>query len=320
MLKNGVIISLDFHRRMILREGDSLHDSFILFLSNLQAKGKQPKTISTYEGVLKQFARWVEETTGETYSPEQVTPIDVAEYRRYLLERFKPATINKILVTLKTYFHELIQQRYLTESPVSAVRMVQQGRKAPRWLSRKEQLALIRQVQKGKKPRHKRDLAIIQLLLHTGLRLEELCNLRLEDIQISERKGKVVIRQGKGLKWREVPLNKDVRDALNQYIGVRESNSLWYFTSTRSDQMTTRSVQFLVQKYANLANLEHCSPHTLRHTFCHELAVRGTSLDIIATLAGHMTADGRPNVATTAIYTTPGEQDLRRAVDRLSWE
>jgi integrase/recombinase XerC/integrase/recombinase XerD len=291
-----------------------------LFLSQLQAKGKQPKTISTYESVLRQFAHWMEETAGELFRPGDVTPIDVAEYRRYLLERCKPATINKNFVTLKSYFNWLTQTGRVAESPVGFIRAVKQGQRAPRWLDRKEQLALIRKVQKGKKPRDKRNLTIIQLLLHSGLRLEELCNLRQEDIEISDRKGKVIVRQGKGLKWREVPLNKDVRDALNQYLDVRDSESPWYFFSTRSEQMTPRSVQFIVQKYAKAANLEHCSPHTLRHTFCHELAVRGIPLDVIATLAGHMTADGRPNVATTAIYTTPGEQDLRRAVDRLSWE
>ncbi|MXQ53475.1 phage integrase N-terminal SAM-like domain-containing protein [Shimazuella alba] len=55
-----------------------------LFLSQLQTKGKQPKTISTYEIVLRQFAHWMEETAGELFRPEDVTPIDVAEYRRYL--------------------------------------------------------------------------------------------------------------------------------------------------------------------------------------------------------------------------------------------
>lgn len=294
-----------------------MHPTMTNFLASLQKEGRQPKTISTYEGVLKQFARWMEETTGETFSPENVTPIDGAEYKRYLLRQSKPATINKIFVTLKSYFKWLIQEGHLSSSPLTAIKPIKQGRQAPKWLDRKEQLALIRQVQQGNKPR---DIAIIHLLLHTGLRVEECCNLRLEDVQLSDRKGKVIIRQGKGQKWREVPLNHDARQALKQYLEVRHSESPWLFTSTRSDQMTTRAVQFVVKKYADRANLEHCSPHTLRHTFCHELARREIPLDVIATLAGHMTADGRPNVATTAIYTTPGEQDLRRAVEQLSWE
>ncbi|MBA4495439.1 hypothetical protein ACFO25_19195 [Paenactinomyces guangxiensis] len=64
-----------------------MHDTFNSFLSDLKGKGKQSKTISTYESVLRQFALWVEETTGEAFHPEDVTPIDAAEYRRYSLER-----------------------------------------------------------------------------------------------------------------------------------------------------------------------------------------------------------------------------------------
>lgn len=203
------------------------------------------------------------------------------------------------------------------ESPWKSIQPVKQGRRPPRWLDRKEQWALLRQVQKEKKPR---DIAIVSMLLHAGLRVEELCHLRLEDVEISERKGKVIIRHGKGGKWREVPLNRDVRKALEEWVEVRSSSGPWLFVSTRAEQMTTRAVQFVVRKYGQQAGLEQCTPHALRHTFCHELAVKGVPLDVIATLAGHMTADGCPNIATTAIYTTPGDQDLRRAVDQLSWE
>jgi len=269
--------------------------------------------------VIHQFIRWFEETTGERFDPENVTPIDAAEYKQYLLNRSKPATVNKARIALKRYFDWLVKQGVLKESPWSAIRPVKQGRRAPRWLDRKEQRALLRAVQQGRKP-SRRDIAIVYLLLHAGLRVEELCNLRLEDAEISERKGKVIVRQGKGGKWRAVPLNRDARKALEAWLEVRPDSGPWLFVSTRSERMTPRAVQFIVRKYGQRAGLEHCTPHALRHTFCHELAVKGVSLDVIATLAGHMTADGRPNIVTTAIYTTPGDQDLRRAVDQLSWE
>ena len=74
-----------------------------------------------------------------------------------------------------------------------------------------------------------------------------------------------------------------------------------------------------VSKYARHVGLE-VTPHRLRHTFCHNLVAAGVSLDVVAMLAGHITATGQPNIKTTVIYTTPGEQDLRFAVERLSWE
>ncbi|EGK10244.1 tyrosine recombinase XerC [Desmospora sp. 8437] len=302
---------------MIFKGGWSVHPTIPNFLFDLQSDGRSPKTMKTYEGVVHQFIRWFEDTTGERFDPESVTPIDAADYKRHLLDRSKPATVNKARIALKRYFDWLVKQGVCKESPWKSIQPVKQGRQAPRWLDRKEQRALIRQVQKERNPR---DIAIVFLLLHGGLRVEELCHLQLEDVKLSERKGKAVVRHGKGGKWREVPLNRDVRKALEEWLAVRSSFSPWLFVSTRKDQMTTRAVQYVVRKYGQRAGMDQCSPHTLRHTFCHELAVKGVPLDVIAALAGHMTADGRPNIATTAIYTTPGDQDLRRAVDQLSWE
>lgn len=273
--------------------------------------------MDTYRGVLMKFVQWFEETTGEAFAPKNVTDLDTADYKRHLLSHAKPATINKTRITLKRYFDWLVNQGIISESPMKGSRPVKQGRRAPRWLDRKEQLALLRAVKKEGKSR---DIAIIQLLLHAGLRVEELCNLRLEDVELSERKGKVVIRQGKGEKWREVPLNRDAREALKRWLEERRSDGPWLFTSIRSEKMSPRAVQLVIKKYGERAGLEECSPHTLRHTFCHELAAKGVPLDVIATLAGHIKNDGTPNIKTTLIYTTPGDQDLRRAVDQLSWE
>ena len=72
-----------------------------------------------------------------------------------------------------------------------------------------------------------------------------------------------------------------------------------------------------VSKYAVFSGLE-VTPHRLRHTFCHNFVVAGVSLDVVAMLAGHITTTGQPNIKTTVIYTTAGEQDLRSAVERLS--
>lgn len=294
-----------------------MHPTISDFLEDLRSEGRSPKTVDTYRGVLMKFVQWFEETIGEAFTPKNVTDLDTADYKRHLLSHAKPATINKTRITLKRYFDWLVNQGIISESPMKGSRPVKQGRRTPRWLDRKEQLALLRAVKKEGKSR---DIAIIQLLLHAGLRVEELCNLRLEDVELSERKGKVVIRQGKGEKWREVPLNRDAREALKRWLEERRSDGPWLFTSIRSEKMSPRAVQLVIKKYGERAGLEECSPHTLRHTFCHELAAKGVPLDVIATLAGHIKNDGTPNIKTTLIYTTPGDQDLRRAVDQLSWE
>ena len=93
----------------------------------------------------------------------------------------------------------------------SGPRPVPQERPGPRWLDRREQNALLRAVERAGKPR---DLAVVRLLLNTGLRVQELCALTWKDVALSDRKGLLTVRHGKGGKHRQVPLNHDARAAL----------------------------------------------------------------------------------------------------------
>ena len=167
-----------------------------------------------------------------------------------------------------------------------------------------------------------RELTIFTLLLDTGLWAEELTNLKLSDVILSERKGKVIVRKGKCGRYREVPLNVDTRRVLANYIeeeGVHNNDSLYLFTSQRSPKLSTRAIQHLFAKYQRLTGIEHLTAHALRHTFIKELVNRKIPLDVVARLADHMKNNGMPNIEMTLIYTQPNEDDLAKAVEELSW-
>ena len=83
--------------------------------------------------------------------------------------------------------------------------------------------------------------------------------------------------------------------------------------------MSTRAVQHIMAKYRKLTGITHLTVHSTRHTFGHELVVRKVPLDVVARLLGHCKNDGTPNIQQTLIYTQPGEDDLQRAVEELSW-
>ncbi|MDN5348231.1 MAG: integrase/recombinase XerD [Clostridia bacterium] len=100
------------------------------------------------------------------------------------------------------------------------------------------------------------------MLLFCGLRVGELVGLRVEDLEIKERSGKLTVR-GKGAKYREVPVPSNVRRALREYLGERKSGPL--FLGQRGP-LTPRGVQQLLKKYAYQAKIEKLSPHVLRHT------------------------------------------------------
>ena len=147
----------------------------------------------------------------------------------------------------------------------------------------------------------------------TGVRVSELCSLRLSDVQMSERKGELIIRSGKGGRVRSVPLNVEARRGLETYLEVRPkvtSDSL--FIGQRGEGLKPRAVELVVAKYVRLAGLEEVTPHTLRHSFGKHTLDAGANLVTVAHLMGHQ------NIKTTAIYTSPHQRDLEQAVEILA--
>ena len=213
------------------------------------------------------------------------------------------------------YFTWALEEKRIQSNPTNGVNTIKEQPHAPKWLERQDLHALVRAVSDRKKP-SKRDHAIIVLLVHTGLRVSEACRLDIEDLTIRDRSGLVRVRQGKGNKYREVPLNSTVRNALREWIGERESGPL--FTSQKKGgRLTARAVEQMISRYACAACLGEgvkVTPHVLRHTFCKGLIDNGVGIDQVAALAGH------GNINTTARYTKPSRQDLQRAVDRMAWE
>lgn len=278
-------------------------DDFLNHLKNIDAS---QATIQSYHSDLKKFKCWFPEV-----SLESIGPLDIAEFKRHLQKRGqKPATINRALATLSTFFDWVVEKGLIDNNPASNVKYVKEVKTAPKSLSRREQMALMRAVNQSGKIR---DIAIITFLLHTGLRVSEMCRLTVADITIKERSGSVTVI-GKGNKQRVVPLNVTVRNALVEWLNVRGYEPGPLFISQKGGRLSTRSVERLVKKYAYHAHLEDVTPHILRHTFCKSLIDAGVSIDRVADLAGHESLD------TTARYTRPTQMDLQNAVEKLAWE
>nr|MDD4334788.1 tyrosine-type recombinase/integrase [Desulfotomaculaceae bacterium] len=141
--------------------------------------------------------------------------------------------------------------------------------------------------------------------LYAGLRVGEVSRIRRDDVEISERKGRVVVRVGKGMKRREVPLGAEARAMVRPWVSIKE----WLFPGRYSGHLSTRAAQDVVKKYAYQARLEEVTPHVLRHTFATRLLRSGVDIVLVAALLGHARLD------TTARYTRPGWVDLENAVE-----
>ncbi|MBU0704241.1 MAG: tyrosine-type recombinase/integrase [Chloroflexi bacterium] len=295
------------------------------FAAHLQAKDRSPYTVKAYCRDVTAFFSWLTEQVGEDVPPVQVTTFDVQKYRDHLIDLGrKPATVNRRLAGLRTFFGWVAEGK-AASNPAADVNGVRQDRRAPKALDAQEVYKLQRtaaaqrqlaeaQARGEVTPKlvyARRDEALLNLLLYTGIRVGEAAALKLDDVILSDRSGKVIVRSGKGRKYRKIPLHKEARKSLAAYLEVRpenQGNSL--FLGQRSS-LGERGMQMRLAALGEEAGVE-ITPHVLRHTFATRL-LREANADLVtvAALLGHS------SVVTTAIYTQPNEADLAETVGRL---
>ena len=291
-------------------------DAYHNYLSHEQ--DLRPATVRNYLSDVQQFMAWFEQVQNEHFALDRITTPTLTHYRRYLqkdLQR-KPTTINRYLVSLKGYFAWLTERQAIARNPALAVKLVQEVQQAPHHMSDTQESALLAAVQRGGDVR---DRVLITLMLHTGLRVGELCHLQWQHVVIQSRSGHLKI-WGKRNKYREVPLNSTARQALQE---LRQSHPMpspdeqrtrYVFQSIRTgDRLTPRAVGFIIKKYAVRAGLPDLRPHELRHRFGYRMA-QTTALHRLAQIMGHDSLD------TTMIYTQPTQHDLQAAVEDIAWE
>ncbi len=297
------------------------------FNSYLQSDDLSALTIRGYLADVRLFMDWFEKHNREAFALASVTPIDLRAYREHLQKEqgLKASSVNRKLASLAALMRWGQHTKQITLDPTEKLKSVQQTPAAPHWLDRKQQYALLRaiekdlQISKLRYPKRwvtrRRDGSLTLFMLHTGLRLSEVTSLELRDVEISDRRGSVLVRHGKGNKERVIPLNIDARKAVEEWLAVRPSinNSfLWVAVEdSNEDGISGRSIQRILQRYAQQAGLDELTPHMLRHSFAKNLANRGVGLEKIAMLLGHSSLN------TTRMYITPDLNDLEAAVEQL---
>lgn len=288
---------------------DIQHD----WLDHLQQQGKSSHTIRAYRRGLDHFARWYAGTYDAPFAPEDVMPRDVRDWKAYqqTVEQAAPATINQRLVALTRFFHWARAQDLCRENPTEDVGNIRLDPRQPQALDNTDLRRLLRAA-RG----HLRDYALLEFLAGTGLRVGELLALKVGDVEINERSGKVIVRRGKHETYREVPLTLDVRKALTAYLEDAHPDPdnpeapLWVGRQGRLSHRS--SVSRILEKYALQAGLEPVNPHALRHTFgTRYLNANPDDLRGLARLLGHTSLD------TVMVYTEPSMEDLTARMERV---
>ena len=293
------------------KDSINYRDNFAQFLTESE---RSAYTIKNYLCDLDGFAVWLKSKGNTEFAPELITPTDLREYKHYLDEtlQLKPQTINRKLSSLRSFLNWAGIEGYFSDNRLPHVpQPIKEQASAPKWLDRLSQHALCRIVEKGRKPR---DIAIVKLLLNTGLRVSELCALTWKDLKISPKKGRLSVNHGKGAKRRTIPLNQDARRVLVELGYHKQKGSDRRVFIGQRGAMTPRGIESTLRKYVKKTDLEEVSPHQLRHTFCKNLIDAGVGLEKVAALAGH------DNLETTRRYCTPSQQDLAAAVELIGEE
>lgn len=291
------------------------------FAGHLEATGCSARTIKSYLEDVRAFAAWFLVENGQPFSPDLLTGVDLRAYRQFALEtKISPATFNRRRVTLARLAAWAMQTGCLTYNPIEGVDRLAEGEQAPRWLTPKETHRLLRQLElqiNGSKTtvgklQAIRDHAVVALMLYAGLREDEVSRLDVEDLTLSERKGKVIVRRGKGDKRREVPLSAEARRALRLWLELCGRSTGPLFVGKHGERLGAKGIQDRVAAVRRAAGLEdHVTPHTLRHTFAKRLLDGGAELTEVGRLLGHA------RLETTARYVQPGWDDLERAVEKF---
>ena len=297
-------------------------EPFQAYLENVEERSLH--TIRAYLSDVRLFGRWFEQTNAKELTPQRVTPTDLREYRGYLqaTQGYKASTVVRKLASISAWMQFHVGQDTVSGNPASGIRWPKLERKlAPKGLTREEEYALLRAADetvqladaKGLIPSHRlavRNRALVILMLNTGLRVQEACDLRLKDVVIKERSGSITVWR-KGFAEQVLPLNKPARNALSEWLKLRPETELkQVFIGQRGNALSPYAFRDALSDLVASANIEHCTPHTLRHTFAHRI-VKKHDIRTAAVLLGHK------DINTTLIYTFPTEGELLEAVSSL---
>jgi len=215
------------------------------------------------------------------------------------------------LVTLRRFFRYLRAERHITLDPTQDLELPRLGRSLPGTLGPAEVVRIV-EAPDGDDPRQLRDRAMLETLYGSGLRVSELCSLRLVDVDLVSQH---VLTFGKGRKQRLVPLGDSARDAIRAYLERgrpaqdKGRGASVLFLNPRGGGLTRQGVWKLLGAWARKAGIDRpISPHKLRHSFATHLLENGADLRAVQAMLGHA------DIGTTQIYTHVSNKRLKAVV------
>jgi integrase/recombinase XerD len=267
-------------------------------------QGLSDNTLAAYGSDLKFFAQWLHSRS--------MLEADTGDISRFLASRYQAGIGNRssarILSSLRRFYGYYLRENRISADPTALIESPHIGRPLPSSLT-EDDVELLLNAPETSSFLGLRDKTMLEMLYATGLRVSELVNLRLD--QVNLRQGVVRIT-GKGNKERLVPVGEEAIDWLENYLGTTRREILGerqcdqIFVTTRGASMTRQAFWHIIKRYALKAGIsKHLSPHTLRHAFATHLLNHGADLRVVQLLLGHS------DLSTTQIYTHIARERLK---------
>jgi integrase/recombinase XerD len=287
-----------------------LVDTFLSYLS--VERGLSHNTIISYKEDLNHYIGFLTSLHIDTFS--KTTKNEVINFM--LNQKNKGISANSVarrLAAIKVFYRFLVRERILKIDPTSLIESPKLGKKIPETLSLAEVDALLTQPN-IKDPQGIRDKAILETFYATGMRVSEVVNLKVDNVNLEIGFLRCV---GKGNKERVIPLGKKAINSLKRYLGtgrrhmLKQKESEFIFLNRSGKKISRQSLWKIIKRYAKEARIKKpISPHILRHSFATHLLERGADLRSVQEMLGHV------NISTTQIYTHISKDRLK-AIHRM---
>jgi integrase/recombinase XerC len=278
------------------------------FEEHLRSTSLAPATVVNYMADLRAFLRWNDASRGTRVQadpmadgPLELGASDIQSYCSYLQHTKKhvPATVNRRLQALRKFYDFAIDQGWTPANPASDVQLLSEVvSDRSRGLTPDDVDRLLAAVRKSRTRRAERDWAIFQVLLHAGLKLGELTQLRLADLELGAEPPYLRVFHNSGSPGRTIPLEGEVCDALRIYLPERQAapGVDYVFVNRDGNPLSTRTVQRLLHQYARAAALDNLTTQSLRYVYATSAYEKSGDLKTVARLLGHR------HLATTIRY------------------
>ena len=281
-------------------------ESFLQYLRF--EKRYSPHTITSYDNDLTQFFTYL----STTYQITDVKAISHLQIRSWLVElmqqQITPRSINRKISTLKSYFKFCVKNKLIEKDPMRKVLSPKTSKRLPVYVEQKNIRQVLDEFEYTNDYKGARNHMIIELFYATGMRLSELINIKLTDIDFYSGQMKVL---GKGNKERLLPFNEQLKGEMKKYLAARETafpspKENFFFLTDTGNKMYARGVYRIVNELLQgFTTVDKKSPHVLRHTFATHLLNNGAEINAIKELLGHA------SLAATQVYTHNSIEKLK---------